>query len=303
MLTIRGDAVYTPAVDQAPPPPLDYADDFAARKRRRRRRVVARVCVTFTLLLVVAGAGFRWGPALAERLVFMRTQAAAMALRMPPGQVAYTEEPAAVARLTGGRPFGPGWATLTAAGSPAPLAYYLCPEPAVGLSQSGQVHLHGTLGVVFAHARRTPAGRDVLVLVGTDSFRGYLPSGPQRHGGMLIAQVMTPAGLRADAAVRRTTWSPPAAPAWGALTLFAGQPDPADPSRFTIVYALPAGGGTIDGRVGDDLAVARWRYATAHCSRRRPRPTDRPREATVAAAPAAPPGCCSSFKVSRLRPD
>ena len=252
-------AGYTPGVNAAPPSsplPLDYADDVLTRRRQRRRRLVTRVCLALLLLLGGVAAVMRWGPPLAERLTFIGSQSASMSLRMRADQVAYTEEPAAVARLAGGWPFGPGWATLSGAGSPTPIAYYSLPQPVVDLGMSPLANLGSTLGTVFAHARRTPAGREVLVIVGTDHYRAYLASGPQRDGGMLLAQVMTSAGLRAGPAVHRTTWSPPEPPAWGSLTLYGGQPDPAEPSSFSIAYALPTGGCTSEARVRDDLTVA-----------------------------------------------
>lgn len=43
------------------------------------------------------------------------------------------------------------------------------------------------------------------------------------------------------------------------LRVFAGQPDPADPSRFTIGYRLDGRTGTIDGRIRDDEIVLRPR--------------------------------------------
>ena len=48
---------------------------------------------------------------------------------------------------------------------------------------------------------------------------------------------------------------PPGPPDFGDLTLFAGQPDPADASHFTFDYQTPAGRGTIDGRIQPDDTI------------------------------------------------
>jgi hypothetical protein len=59
-----------------------------------------------------------------------------------------------------------------------------------------------------------------------------------------------------------TTWTyTPGAPArielgpWPKLRLFGGQPDPADPSRFTIPYEVGGKPGIIHGRLKDDDTV------------------------------------------------
>jgi len=57
-------------------------------------------------------------------------------------------------------------------------------------------------------------------------------------------------------AFTRTLWHPPPGPPdFGDLTFFAGQPDPADGSHFTIDYQTPAGRGKIDGWLQPDDTI------------------------------------------------
>ena len=89
-------------------------------------------------------------------------------------------------------------------------------------------------------------------------FRSYLAAGMRSVSGadeLLGVAVVRPASMGSNPSVTRTRWTPAdAAPPFGGLTLYAGRPDLADDSHFTIAYAIPAGKGTIDGwLLSDDM--------------------------------------------------
>ena len=94
--------------------------------------------------------------------------------------------------------------------------------------------------------------------VGADrSWRLSFPPGasaPADH--LLDATVVRSATLLSGPAFTRTRWNPPSGPPdFGDLTFFAGQPDPADASHFTLDHQTPAGRGTIDGRLQPDDTI------------------------------------------------
>ena len=114
------------------------------------------------------------------------------------------------------------------------------------LTSDGYYHRH-----VFVHARRSPAGRQRLLVVSFDPLC-FLAGGPQpfsadvrwldgRWGDMGYAYGFVPPAF--------------AVPASKPLRLFAGQPDPLDESHFTIPYDAGGVAGTIDGWLQADDGV------------------------------------------------
>jgi len=193
---------------------------------------------------------------LRDRFTFILQQDRCLRFSAGRDVVAYTEDPATISQLTGGAPAGPDWATLTDNGQR--ISFFRMPDPLRHLEQSPDVNLLQGNGPVFLHSRTAPGGQERLVVVKVDLTRTFLRNPNLVLGTVHLfnASVMRPATLTKAPFVTRTNWQPPApVPAWGALTLLAGQPDWADASHFTIDYQTPTGTGTIDGWLHPDDTV------------------------------------------------
>jgi hypothetical protein len=189
-----------------------------------------------------------------DKFTFLHHQSRCMAFDLPAATVAYTEDPAAVARLTGGAASGGGWATALYNGKS--VAYYLAPRSLVYLEQSGACPIPQGTGPVFLHARRSRSGPQRLVVVKTDVMRNYRLVRSDIPDHLLDVSVVWPATTSSRANLTRSLWQPPGgSPDFGTLTLYAGRPDSADESHFTIDYQTPDGRGTIDGWLQPDDTV------------------------------------------------
>ncbi len=161
----------------------------------------------------------------------------------PPHQVVYEEEPVLVTRYLDE---GGEWVDLSRASNRygVPAARRV---PACWLAlcrTTNATPLGPAAAIVFLHERRTPAGVPELVVVAYDG-RMRLPWAAA--GGWTISSI----GL--SASVKSPAVPDPPLPAWHGearrldaepfvamypLRLYAGQPDPADPTHFTIRYEL-----------------------------------------------------------------
>ena len=229
--------------------PLPYARD-GRRWRARLPRIVL-----WCVLPVAALALLKWGYVpVRDKLTFLHHQARCMAFDLPADTVTYTEDASTIARLTGGAASGNGWATAFHNGKP--VAYYLAPRSLVYLEQSGACDIPQGSGPVFLHARRAGSGPQRLVVVKTDVMRNFRRLRGTIPDRLLDVSVVWPATVRSGANLTRSLWEPPrGSPAFGTLTLYAGRPDPADDSHFTIDYQTPDGRGTIDGWLQPDDMV------------------------------------------------
>ena len=235
----------------APPPP-------GGRRRKWLRRLILGCAAA-----VLAGVLFRWAYVpLHLKVGFLYHQSRCMAFAPAADTIAYSEDSATVKRLTAGAPSGPGWATLTVGRTP--IAFYLMPPSLRRVEQTPGVDIPQGPGPVFLHRRRAEGGTDRLVVVKVDMARtwqlhsvsGFAP--PADH--LFDVTVVRPATLLSGPSFTRTLWDPAKTgegrdPRIGRLTLYAGQPDPADASRFTIGYQTPDGRGTIKGRLLPDDTV------------------------------------------------
>jgi hypothetical protein len=113
-------------------------------------------------------------------------------------------------------------------------------------------------GFAFLHERTTPAGTRLLIVA--DFFAA---------GGQLILEVrvLRSAGLRPGSGlVQVGQGSMVAYPARGGpMRVFAGQPDPTDPSRFTIAYESGGKREVIEGKLVDPTPVLRSDERVASC--------------------------------------
>ena len=241
-------------------PTLGYAN-IGRRSYRRAVKIVA---------IVLAGLGIvfaaRWAaPRVITRLNVLRQQKTLMALNRPPQAAVWDEDPAAVAETRRAKPGPAGGYTVSRMMGGAD------DFDAVRLADPYRADFDAAVGgvpgefIAFAGSRSAPAGGPRLVVVG-----GMMASWSS-HGWHSGIHVIVDAGrtLQLLAAVIEpgSLASPPKAvgrpaPALGIevrpgdrLRLYAGQPDPADPSRFTIDYDCNGVRGTLIGTLGPNDTV------------------------------------------------
>lgn len=268
------------------PQPLNYSTDPLRRTRRWGRRAFYLGWVALTAWL----AWDAWGRWAVAQATVLRRQAQCMNYREPPDRVVLERNPAHAARLLAGegyRPSRDGWqsvdrtiAIFTAperrqgalweAGAPLDRLRELRTMPDVDavpdFSDAPDFHLQTRPDEgadVFMH-RRTPAagGGERLLRVAAKWSDASDGAG-------------TTLWFSADTLVpRRWTgepeWGTPHDAVWAGragwpfrlalrdrtgLRLFAGQPDPADASRFAFRYEVGDAGGTIEGRLVTDGRV------------------------------------------------
>lgn len=232
------------------PPPLDYAP---AAPPWRRRKLVFRAAVV-VILLTSAGFAYHYR----YRLLFAWRRAAFASARYscfhdsrPPDTVVYEEDPAAARQLIDRR----GYAPLASGAAGRPLEHLDALLTAMDDLRQYKVPLNITMtpgAVVFMHERRNPAGQRLLViatyaledpsittggslnvyLFDVDSMTGLFQSyACQYTGGLGGIQDLSffPRGETALAFSHPKT---------NKLRIFAGQPDPVDPTRFTFDYEI-----------------------------------------------------------------
>ena len=231
-------------------PRLDYAPGEAVRRRRRNRRIVY---VLLALALVAAGVAL--GPSLYRRSVRAYWAQRVRTYAAPVDRVVYEEDPGRWPALLGGSGYrsmkasSPGWNSFVA---------YLA-DPVSRLASAAKLRMGAT--AIFAHARRTPSGgeRVVVVWLAYNGVRcnaqGASPDNQVRidvhasvwDGRTLKERYLAPWIAPQEVARDRDT------PLY--LRMYAGQPDPNDPSRFTIPFEIGDHKDVLDGRLRDDGTV------------------------------------------------
>jgi hypothetical protein len=203
---------------------LEYAPGAPIRRRRRIRRAVL-----FCLVVAIASCGFIWGPTTWSRAKLLYHQRQCLRYTAPPDQVVFDSNPARVAQLSGDPNYviwrgcafrkPPGnWPPILAAatggvriGAPAGATLFLHELKAGG--QSRLVMLERTVA-----ADESPyfiAGYDVQphALIPA-TFRNPHVTELQFPMDIDVIDGMGPHDIR----------------------IYAGQPDPADASHFTVRY-------------------------------------------------------------------
>jgi hypothetical protein len=232
-------------------PPLEYQPGEPVRRRRRRRRLLG---IVLAAALVVVGV---WkGPAADRRLLLAYLERQARRYVAPPDRVVYEEDPTRWPALLAQPgyfihpPNSTGWNGF-AAYSADPVARFV---------QASKLRLGP--GALFAHARRTPSGRERLVVV----WLPYNAVRPTAQGASPDNQVqITLFTSVVDDGVmiregRAAPWiAPPSNPRDRQTPLYArlyaGQADPADPSHFTIPFEIGDHRDVLDGYLRDGDAV------------------------------------------------
>jgi hypothetical protein len=202
----------------------------------------------------------------------------------PADQVIYTEDPQRGAALMGA---GSSYSRIdvsqaTVPDWPAPVER---PSPAYwnDISKVRQLD-HGFQAgpgpLAFLHERKTPSGQQRLVAVYFSTRQRFSPSANEpdivRTFRRMDAAVYTPFAPGTSATwtqstielrlpqpdVVRVTRAPDGsytAQRPPSLTVFAGQPDPVDPTHFTVAYDIAGQGGVVDGWVLDKEVILKPR--------------------------------------------
>jgi hypothetical protein len=206
-------------------PALDYAPGAPLRRRRRIRRIVA-LC----LLVGTAVAGFLCGPATWSRGKLLYRQRQCLRYAAPAEQVVFDSDPARVAQLSGDpnfviwrgcafrKPPVEWQAVLSAARAAGPR-----PTSTIAMLFLHELKAGGITRLVMVE-RIAAADESPYFLLGYDveaasiapaTFR--CPQPIEQQFPMAI-DVLDSVGPHTD------------------IRIYAGQPDPADPSHFTIRY-------------------------------------------------------------------
>jgi hypothetical protein len=222
------------------PGPLQYAPPPALHRQRRFRRAVIRVAI----LSIVVWAGASWGPAAWRRGVLLYRQWQCLRYTAPADKVVCSEPLPAAGRMF---PFS------FAAADPPGIPDTLWPAP-------NPRSLAGPEPVLFMHERRTRSGRRYLIILRrTPGERRQSWDLPASYTVTLVepATVTAEGLLRTQSLIEvlpRDYTEPPddaASAPPDTLRFFAGQPDPADPSRFTIRYERGPKAGVLHGLLED----------------------------------------------------
>jgi hypothetical protein len=231
---------------------IDYeAGDPGRRAKVRRRRLVGLV------MLVALVAGGWWGGAAGYRRVLRSYWEYRVEHYVAPsGRVVYEEDPQrwpallAQANYRNLQLTSPGW---------SPFVVYM--SPAVErLREVSGLRIGET--ALFAHSRRTPDGRERLVVV----WMAYNAVRADAQGASPDNQVCFDLFISVvDGAKLMETmpslWIAPTAVAENRQAplyarMFAGQIDPHDATHFVIPFEIGEYGDVLDGHLRDDLTVA-----------------------------------------------
>jgi hypothetical protein len=223
------------------PDPLPYAPPPALHRQRRFRRALFRLAI----LSIVIWAGARWGPVAWQRAALLYRQRQCLRYTAPAEKIVCSEPvPSA------GRMFPFSFAAADPPGIPDMLLSGGRLPPAAGPARP----------VLFMHERRTASGRRYLVILRRKPSEGRQSWDlPESYTLTLIEPATVTAGavLRERSVIEvipRDFTEPPddssSAPP-DSLRFFAGQPNPADASRFTIRYQRGPKAGVLHGILED----------------------------------------------------
>ncbi len=221
------------------PTQLQYAT--ATPRRRRWRR-----WLLFLLLLTTIAFSAKWGKPALSQAQYLYNQHRCMTDHLRPDQVVFDDDPAEAQKLIHANPeykfagadYQNRSATITSV---------------AGRTSRALDELHIRVGslsttrgpaILFIHARRAPDHPERLVVLDCSEYVNY-----QRGITALSfrASVIALASVRLRSYAEAGFGGSGRALAHGHLQFFAGQPDPADPSHFTMRYEINSKPGLIDG--------------------------------------------------------
>jgi hypothetical protein len=205
-------------VTENEPPQLDYAQPTPWLRRRSSRRVALLL-----FAIIALGFGMRWGSFLVERVQANYWFAKCMGYDAPADRPVY-------------EPRQSGWVTTI-------------PEPWTKFSLYWGGSSPMTGGTLFLHERRTRAGERRLIAV--DAVSMIFPRTLQLQANVFGPAIGMAPAQRKSAVVRVLNFPFDA----DEMRIYAGQPDPADASHFTMRYEIGNRHGLIDGWLRDDDTV------------------------------------------------
>ena len=225
----------TPETHPSPDNILNYA--HTRRQIITPRRVVAALLIL--LVGVAAYSTYRWGIPYAKMAMRRHYENQCLNYLVDPGTIIYTEDPKHIASLAGKSQYQ---TDTFPTGKAVHLPFPKCLNefntwawrPVTRPPSSGET-------VLFLHERVTTTGRRVLAYV------TYVPQGRAE-----ITSIAYDPSTSTDPPRGGPTFThsfiPSANPA-RLVTFFAGQPDPADNSRFTVPFEINGRRGTLKFRV------------------------------------------------------
>jgi hypothetical protein len=227
-----------PRIEYAPPP-----------SGLRRRRIV-RWAIWFAVVAMLFPVGMRGIPRAMRQVELLYWQRKAMGYTAPPDQVVFEtdaarmNDPGLIVRATGAFRVAAPWDRF----------YSI-------LSPPGRV----ALATLFVHERRNPRGESRLVVIeGIPGAQGFVLDPGVLHPGSAFGEPRE----NTDAWINMNPFfefglPAPDSPRSAKLRIFAGQPDPADASHFTIGYEVGSAHFTIDAWLRDDDTIEFERHSTA----------------------------------------
>lgn len=235
---------HSPSNPESPVPAHAKLLEYAPRPPAHRRRFFRRVLLTLASIVIVAGMT-KWGPAMYVRLALLYHQRGCMNYTASPDQVVFDSDPVRVAKLASDpnlviskgcafRVLPRDWQVLEATlfNAPAPRA------------------------VIFLHERHAAGGASRIVAV--ERTAGAEASAYFIGGYDVDPHVIEPASfnrpLRDVPSIFAIDVMDSFAPHTD-IRIYAGQPDPADASHFTIRYESRGATHIVDGFLGGDGRV------------------------------------------------
>ncbi len=235
-----------------PQVPLEYAPGAPPRRRKRRRQML------IVLLVACVTVATWWkGPGIYHRGMVMYFLHEAKVYSAPPDQVVYEEDPAQQARLLK----LPHYHLLPSGNSSwnSYVAYWV--PPLDGLTKMDWT-VRAAPWALFVHERRSPAGHRRLVVIWT-AGNGIRPTAtgatPDNQVGVMLVGTVIDGTSSNEVALQE--WLAPQSVAENRTTplylrFYAGQPDAADPSHFTIRYQIGDYSDALDGYLEDNDNIA-----------------------------------------------
>jgi hypothetical protein len=222
-------------MDGAQQPQLDYATPLPWRRRKMVRRWLVAVLVVLSAVV--------WAPGFWNRVQVLWWQRQCLAYVAPADQVVYDDGPAALQLLSGA-----GMTRSRTVGSSRTMVAARTVKCWDGLKQFVPTGKSGAL--LYLHRGRNASGAERLIVV-EFNYRHYYQLDFDCWD-LSPANPVTALGLRSNA----DTFPMPFDAGDKPLRFYAGQPDPNDPTRFTIRYDLDGKTGTIEGCVNDSGSVS-----------------------------------------------
>jgi hypothetical protein len=180
-----------------------------------------------------------------------------MSFTLPPDFVAYEEDPAAATKLLADQPYlhvPTRLARRSDSAATQPTTTRAAAYQDTAMLAHGFPGAPGLGGQIFMHEMRTPSGKRRLAIV------RYLPEQDVFTPSMVISYnltvtVVTPATAFSLPVARRQEDPVDVTSGWQSnppnVRMYAGQPDPNDPSHFTIRYQMWGQEDIVDGRLDD----------------------------------------------------